>query len=81
MYYNKSGVFLLYSTYTIFKVKMDFKSIVKCSSLLYKILEKINLEKKIDVDSILDNNFPQVQSRLQSYIKNQKTAKKQPSNF
>ena len=53
---------------------MDFKTSILWSGRLYKLLEKLNLENRFNLDSIVDNNLPQVLSKLQSYATKGKIA-------
>lgn len=53
---------------------MDFKTSILWSGRLYKLLEKLNLEDRFNLDSIVDNNLPQVLSKLQSYASKGKIA-------
>lgn len=53
---------------------MDFKTSILWSGRLYKFLEKLNLEDRLNLDSIVDNNLPQVLSKLQTYAKKGKIA-------
>lgn len=53
---------------------MDFKTTIKLSKQAFDILEKLKLEKKFSIDSILDKNYPEIVSRLQSYSKINKIA-------
>ena len=48
---------------------MDFKTSILWSGRLYKLLEKIGLEHKFNLDNFVDNNLPQVLSNLQTYSK------------
>ena len=48
---------------------MDFKTSILWSGRLYKLLEKLNLEDRFNLDSFVDNSLPQVLSKLQSYAK------------
>ena len=48
---------------------MDFKNTVNISAKIYKFLEKFNLEDGLKLDTIIDNNMPDVLARLQSYSK------------
>ena len=48
---------------------MDFKTSILWSGRLYRFLEKLNLEDKFNLDSIVDNNLPQILSKLQTYAK------------
>ena len=67
MYYNIYKSKILSSTYIIFKDKMDFKTSILWTGRAYKLLEKLNLEDRFNLDSLVDNNMPQVLSKLQSY--------------
>lgn len=53
---------------------MDFKTSILWSGRLYKLLEKLNLENRFNLDSIVDNNLPQILSKLQSYAQKGKIA-------
>lgn len=53
---------------------MDFKTSILWSGRLYKILEKLGLENKFNLDSFIDNNLPQVLSNLQTYANQAKIA-------
>ena len=53
---------------------MDFKNSILWSGRLYKLLEKLNLEDKLKLDTLIDNNFPQVLSKLQNYARYSKIA-------
>lgn len=53
---------------------MNFKTSILWSGRLYKLLEKLNLEDKFNIDLIVDNNLPQVLSKLQTYAKSAKIA-------
>ena len=53
---------------------MNFKTSIIWSGKLYKILEKLNAENIFKLDTIIDNNYPQVLSKLQTYAKSEKIA-------
>jgi len=53
---------------------MDFKTSILWSGRLYKILEKLGIDDKFNLDSFVDNNLPQVLSNLQTYSKYEKIA-------
>jgi len=53
---------------------MNFKTAVILQGKVYKFLEKIGLEDRLPLDSIIDNNFPQILSQLQTYSKVAKIA-------
>ncbi|MBR5304517.1 MAG: DUF1727 domain-containing protein [Candidatus Gastranaerophilales bacterium] len=53
---------------------MDFKTSILWSGRLYKLLEKFNLDNRLNLDSIVDNNLPQILSKLQSYATKGKIA-------
>jgi len=69
MYYNICKSKILYSSYIIFKDNMNFKTSILWSGRLYKLLEKLNIEDKFNLDSIVDGSLPQILSKLQSYAK------------
>ena len=48
---------------------MDFDKTVNWTAKIYKFLEKFNRENIFPIDNIVDNNFPQVLARLQTYSK------------
>lgn len=53
---------------------MNFKASILWSGRLYKLLEKLNLEGKFNLDYIVDNNLPEILSKLQNYAKLAKVA-------
>lgn len=53
---------------------MKFKQSILWSGRLYRLLEKLNIENMFNIDSIIDNNLPQVLSKLQAYAKLAKIA-------
>lgn len=53
---------------------MDFDKTINWTSKLYKFLEKFNQETKLPLDGIIDNNFPQILAKLQTYSKIAKIA-------
>ena len=53
---------------------MNFKASILWSGRLYKILEKLNLEDKFNLDSIVDNSMPEVLSKLQNSARLKKVA-------
>ncbi len=48
---------------------MNFNKLINWSAKLYNISEKLNLQESFELDSLLDKNFPQVLSKLQTYAK------------
>lgn len=46
---------------------MDFKTSILWTGKAYRLLEKLNLSSKLNLDSLVDNNMPQVLSKLQTY--------------
>ena len=48
---------------------MNFKTAVILQGKVYKFLEKFGFEDNLPLDYIIDNNFPQVLSRLQTFSK------------
>lgn len=53
---------------------MDFKKTIQWSGRLYNFLEKFNLEDNFDIDYLIDNNFPQILAKLQTYSRFEKIA-------
>lgn len=53
---------------------MNFETAIIWLGKLYRLLEKYNFQKKLDLDNYIDNNYPQVLSRLQTYSKYEKIA-------
>ena len=53
---------------------MDFKTAVILQGKIYKLLEKFGIDRNIHLDSFIDNNMPDVMSRLQTYAKDYKIA-------
>ena len=53
---------------------MDFKKTILWSGRLYKLLEKVGLDNKFNLDNIIDNNFPQIMANLQTFAKFDKIA-------
>ena len=53
---------------------MDFKTSILWSGRLYRFLEKLNLSDRFNLDSFVDNNLPQVLSKLQNYATKGKIA-------
>ena len=45
---------------------MNYKASILWSGRLYKLLEKLNLEEKFNLDALVDNNMPEVLSKLQN---------------
>jgi len=46
---------------------MNFNTLIAWSAKLYSLLKKLNLEHKLDLDYIIDNNYPEVLSKMLSY--------------
>ena len=46
---------------------MDFNKAITISGKIYDFLKKFNLENRFKLDSIIDNHYPQILSRLQNY--------------
>lgn len=53
---------------------MNFDKIINWSAKIYSFLEKFNFENNFEIDNLIDKNFPQIQSRLQTYSKIAKIA-------
>lgn len=51
---------------------MNFNTIIKILEKIYRFTEKFNLEFNFDVDSFLDNNYPEISSELIKYIENKR---------
>ena len=45
---------------------MNYKASILWSGRLYKLLERLNLEEKFNLDALVDNNMPEVLSKLQN---------------
>ena len=46
---------------------MDFNTLIAWSGKFYSLLKKLNLDHKLDLDYIIDNNYPEVLSKMLSY--------------
>ena len=53
---------------------MDFKTAIIWLGRFYRLLEKIKLEDKFQLDAFIDSNYPWVVSKLQSYVNKEKIA-------
>lgn len=53
---------------------MNFDKVIGWSSKIYSFLEKFNFENSFEIDNLIDKNFPEVLSRLQTYSKTAKIA-------
>lgn len=53
---------------------MNFKTAIIWLGRFYRLLEKIKLENKFQLDSFIDNNYPWVISKIQTYANNGKIA-------
>lgn len=53
---------------------MNFKTSILWQARLYKLFEKLNLQDRLNLDSIVDNNMPQILSKLQTFAKISKIA-------
>ena len=58
--------FSLYTKRTNLKNIMKIKTILLTIAKIYQLLEKFNLEDRLQLDYILDNNYPEFVSRLQN---------------
>lgn len=46
---------------------MNFKTSILWTGRAYKLLEMLNLDNKFNLDSLVDNNMPQILSKLQTF--------------
>lgn len=51
---------------------MNFATVTRIIEKIYSFLEKFELQNIVDLDNLLDNNYPEFACRLPAYIENEK---------